>query len=383
MTLITHQQTVWRLTLEPMGAHVAWSLLHTDGTRPASAIAGGVIRDSRDAATSSLAIAPQRSADGQIDLSRNSLADPILERATARLLGARLLPPVLLEGLRENRRHTVQIAARGWPATVPWEAVSVDDRTNTRLIERAVLVSAMSPGIEATRARSALPVVPAAPGLVIVDPGPAQDSLSGECAIYPGRLPAELIGPGGLAVDDVVAPGKQTMSADEAARTLTERTWSRLLYLGQLTVGSPERPEAAALVFQRHGFRDPLTAGMWLADPARWPAPARVALIGCGSDDARFTEADGLPVAAINAGAQLVTWTRWTLPADRLRSSGLPATELALAVHRAHRSESPILALRDWQLAKLEAWKADPAPETSPLYWAALTSYLAPGGDRG
>jgi CHAT domain-containing protein len=383
MTLIVSRQTVWRLTLEPMGAHVAWSLLHADGSSPVSAIAGGVMRDTRNAAASSLAIAPQRSADGQVDLSRNSLADPILERATARQLGARLLPPILLEGLRDGRRHTVQIAAGGWLANVPWEALSVDDRTNTRLIERAVLVNAMSPGIEATRSRSALPVDPAAAGLAIVDAGPAEDSVTGESAIYPGRLPAELVGPAGLAGSDVVAPGKYTMSAAEVAETLASRAWSRLLYLGQLVAGSPEQPEAAALVFQRNGIRDLLTAGMWLADAARWPAPARVALIGCGSDDARFTAASGLPVAVINAGAQLVTWTRWTLPADRLHSSELPTTELALAVHHAHRSESPIRALRDWQLEKLEAWKADPVPETSPLYWAAPTSYLAPGGGRG
>ncbi|MEV8375219.1 CHAT domain-containing protein [Kribbella sp. NPDC056861] len=377
------RQSVWRLTLEPMGVHVAWSLLHTDGTAPATAVGGGVMRDTHDAAASAFAIAPQRSADGQLDLHRNILVDPIQERAAATLLGARLLPPALRDGLLEPGRHQVQIAARGWLANVPWEAVTVDDRSNTRLIESALLVSAMSPGIAVTRARSAPPVDCSLPGLAIVDAGPAEDSVTGESAIYPGRLPPELVGGGGLTAGEVVAPGKYSMSAAAAGKALAGQAWSRLLYLGHVTAGRPEEPAAAALVFQRHGIRDPLTAGMWLADPARWPAPARVALIGCGSDDARFTEASGLPVAAINAGAQLVTCTRWTLPSDRLQAAGLPATQLALAVHRAHRSESPITTLREWQLGRLQAWKADPAPEASPLYWAALTSYLASGGDRG
>jgi hypothetical protein len=384
MTVVpSRRQSVWRLTLEPMGVHVAWSLLHAGGTAPATAVAGGVVRGTQKAAASAFAIAPQRSADGRIDLRGNILVDPVLELATARLFGAGLLPLALRNGLCEDGLHTVQIAARGWLANVPWESVSIDDRTDTRLIERAILVSAMSPGIAATRARSAPPTDPAVPGLVIVDAGPAEDSVTGESAVYPGQLPRELVGRGGLAADDVVAPGKYSMSAAAAGRTLAGQRWSRLLYLGNVVAGRPEEPAAAALVFQRHGIRDPLTAGMWLADPDRWPAPGRVALIGCGSDDARFTEASGLPVAAINAGAQLVTCTRWTLPADRLNSSSLPATRLALAVHRAHRSERPITELRAWQLERLEAWKAYPSPETSPLYWAALTTYLAAGADRG
>ncbi|WP_166679628.1 CHAT domain-containing protein [Kribbella pratensis] len=365
-----------------MGVHVAWALLHTDSVGPVSAVAAGVVRDTQDEAASTFAIAPQRSVDGAIDLERNVLVDPMLERATARLLGARLVPAVLRNSLNATAdvHHTVHIAARGWLANVPWEAVSVDDRRNTRMVEKATLVSAMSPGIAATRSRLAPVADPASPGLAIVDAGPAEDPETGESAIYPGRLPAELIGAGGLDPGDTVAPGKYSMNAAEAGKALSARTWSRLMYLGHVASGRPEEPAAAALVFQRHGIRDPLTAGMWLAEPDRWPAPARVALIGCGSDDARFTEASGLPVAAINAGARLVTCTRWTLPTDRRHSAGLPATELALAVHHAHRSGAPIACLRGWQLERLAAWKDRPTYETSPLYWAALTSYVTPGG---
>ncbi|MEU4191401.1 CHAT domain-containing protein [Kribbella sp. NPDC026611] len=374
---------IWRLTLEPVGADVAWSLLHRDGSAPTKAVIGGIVRDTRAEADATFALVPRPSADGRVDPTANVLTDPARELATAELLGARLLPPALRERLNGDGGHTVQIAARGWLANVPWDAITVNAGTDTRLIEKAILVSAMSPGIAATRARSAPPSHPGSPGLAIIDAGPAEDTMTGESAIYPGRLPAELVGPGGIDPGDVVAPGKYSMSAAEAAKALTEQEWSRLFYLGHVAGGRPEEPAAAALVFQRHGIRDLLTAGMWLAEPGRWPAPARVALIGGGSDDARFTEASGLPVAAINAGAGLVTCTRWALPTDRPQDAYLPATRLALAVYRAHRAERPIESLRAWQLDQLATWKEQATPESSPVYWAALTSYVAPEVARG
>jgi len=101
-------------------------------------------------------------------------------------------------------------------------------------------------------------------------------------------------------------------------------------------------------------------------------------VIGCGSDDSGIAEQSGLPIAAINAGAELVTATRWVLPLDP-RPDLRPATALALAVDRAHSAADPVGALRDWQLERLDRWRADGELLDTPLMWASLITYLAAG----
>ncbi|MGW1273206.1 hypothetical protein ACWD5A_31950, partial [Streptomyces sp. NPDC002491] len=112
-----------------------------------------------------------------------------------------------------------------------------------------------------------------------------------------------------------------------------------------------------------------------------WPAPPRVALIGCESGgDLRFTESFGLATAMIHNGAELVTATRWTLPTSlafhRLagRSESVrPLTEAVIAVDTAHESPDPVALLARWQRERLDRWRTEGGIEHSPLLWAAMT----------
>lgn len=120
--------------------------------------------------------------------------------------------------------------------------------------------------------------------------------------------------------------------------------------------------------------------------PELWPMPPRVAIIACeGGVDFRTSETFGLVMAIFNAGAEVVTTTRWTLPSDNgfhkyagVDSVPGPTTELALAVDTTHEDTDPIRALGDWQRQKLQEWMAAPGPATSPLVWAAAACHTCP-----
>lgn len=121
------------------------------------------------------------------------------------------------------------------------------------------------------------------------------------------------------------------------------------------------------------------TAFDWLAEPDRFPAPPRVALIACGSDDGKEIEQSGMPIAAVNAGAELVTATRWVLPVDQKLAASCPTAALAMAVDTAHAAADPLAALRRWQIDRLRNWRDRGAVTDTPLLWASLVTYLAPG----
>lgn len=142
-------------------------------------------------------------------------------------------------------------------------------------------------------------------------------------------------------------------------------------------------PEAHHL----YGFDDP-TLGHQL-----WPMPSRVALVACeGGVDYRSAETFGLVMAMIDAGAELITTTRWPLPTDHAfatltrpprppndsGSSSGPTTELALAVDSAHRHEDAVASLRQWQLNKLRRWRTSGDIADTPLLWASLSTTVAP-----
>ncbi|WP_279100814.1 CHAT domain-containing protein [Gordonia bronchialis] len=120
-----------------------------------------------------------------------------------------------------------------------------------------------------------------------------------------------------------------------------------------------------------------------------WPMPARVAIIACeGGSDYRSSEVFGLVTACMNAGAELVSTTRWTLPSDGAVSrfaSGPdvsevpgPTTELALAVDAAHRGADPSAELNDWRRNQLHRWRAtgEVSARNTPLVWASLTDHV-------
>lgn len=117
-----------------------------------------------------------------------------------------------------------------------------------------------------------------------------------------------------------------------------------------------------------------------------WPMPPRVALIACeGGSDYRSTEIFGLVTACLNAGAELVTTTRWSLPSDQALATyaGVddipgPTTALALAVDAVHRTADPVAALNQWQREQLTAWRhtGDHSCRHTPLVWASLADHL-------
>lgn len=112
-----------------------------------------------------------------------------------------------------------------------------------------------------------------------------------------------------------------------------------------------------------------------------WPAPPRVALIGCESAaDLRFTEPFGLATAMLHNGADLVTATRWTLPTSfayhhlaDVPESVRPLSEAIRAIDSAHEHPDPVGNLAGWQREQLDHWRSEGRTEHSPLLWAAMT----------
>ncbi|MGW4242472.1 CHAT domain-containing protein [Nocardia sp. NPDC004722] len=117
-----------------------------------------------------------------------------------------------------------------------------------------------------------------------------------------------------------------------------------------------------------------------------WRMPTRVAIIACeGGVDFRSAETFGLIMAALDAGAELVTTTRWVLPTDTafrkfttLPAARRPTTRLALQVDAAHDATDPIATLTDWQRQQLSSWRETGDIGYTPLLWAALTNTYAP-----
>lgn len=349
----------WRLTLEPCADLVAWSLLRT-GVGPEVTAWSGLIED---------AVPAREVARRLLVGSGRGDPDPATEADAARSLGSTLLPIELCRGLTAGTRPaTLTICVRGWPASVPWQALVVDG-ADERLVERCVVLGGLAPGLLAEEPgdhRTAR-----GPGvddsqLWVVDPGPPEGSWP---PLFPAGYPGEvtsLIGGG----DRLVPDGAQ-FSRTELAGELIDRRWAGLVYLGH--IGARESsPAATGLVLAGQSGADLLTAHDWLREPRRWPMPPRVALLGCGSDDAAALEHSGLVTAALKAGAGLVTATRWPL------ANGPGALRAFAAVANAHSVPAVHHALRDWQLGELDRWRRSAAPACSPHYWSSLVTY-----DRG
>lgn len=380
--------TGWLLTLEPFGASIGWSLMRNSGSPDLVGV--GLIQDGASLRETAHRVQPRVDAgpgdDGRAGLWACALtrADEELHAAVA--LGTALLPDPLRVALLARRDRdtvdTVTVATRGWLASIPWDILALND-SGTRLIEHSVVVGGLSPTIAATRARSAPSVDRARPGYALIDPGPLAGPTG---SLYPNGYPLGLVRQLRDADDDYTPPD-EGVTVDGLAHQL-HRAPSRLLYLGHVRPGRTDTPAAAALVLRGPTVDTPvmLSARQWLADPARWPSPARVALIGCASDDTATFEQSGLVVAAVNAGAHLVTSTRWPLPTDHpapqactptqpVNHEGL--TDLALAVHAAHRQDRPLTHLRTWQLTHLDLWRRTGDLPHCPLLWASTVTHTA------
>ena len=226
----------WRLTLEQTMVSLAWSLVRVDGPLddPRHQVWAGRIDDPSALASLAGSLVPSGS-----DIWDSPLADPAAEVAAAHKLGSGLLPRPLRDGLAaDEARHTLTVSARGWPATVPWDALLLND-TGTRLIERArvltephPLASSQSPGDE-EGGEVAAPVGdprrddPSDPadGLAIIDPGPLISDDPATAPLYPAGLPPELASFSQTA--DVVLPGTGVIGPEELSEVLRSRRWRR------------------------------------------------------------------------------------------------------------------------------------------------------------
>jgi len=273
---------------------------------------------------------------------------------------------------------------------VPWELLPIGDR---RLIELADIVQVAPP-----LGRDGTGVHPRpwtdSPPLRVVDPADRPPVLaklkSDDADKHAERY--------GWAANEL----GQRYTPEQLSHDLTRAARSRLLWVGHVssadgTPGSvalemsndpragPTRLSAVTL------FLDGGAAELPGTDQA-WPSPSRVALIACRSGaDMSHIEPFGLVVAFLQAGAELVTATKWTLPTDLaiagvMRHRG--AQELApgrgpfnLAAREVDRIQSdpdPVRALGQWQRQRLQDWRSSGSLLDSPIIWAALANHHAP-----
>ncbi|MFD4352723.1 CHAT domain-containing protein [Nocardia sp. NPDC058518] len=359
---------------------------------------------------------PTRSEDLRRVMTEGALVDPAAENALAQALSRTLLPYGLAVQLYELSQRGVRPHLRIQPsprlAQVPWEIIAPDpairllDIADLSLLAPVSVVHAPQRIVRRWKDTHDLPVV------AVLDPrvpGFRADSELGSVLGRPSAqsLVAEHFGRYG----DRVVP-RADDPVELFRRADTDRDWlsealragaSRLVYVGHVTAPAPEsgQSEHAELHLSctagTRGFaatnrtHRPLSAkdlllGTHSLDPSPisgrdlWPMPSRVALIACESGgDLRFTEALGLTTAAMAAGAELVTATRWPLPTDHAFHTLTPTTTYPLqsaicAVDTAHDSPTPIPSLLTWQRSRLAAWRDAPAPENSPLLWAAFAT---------
>lgn len=385
---------VWWLGLWATREYLYWWLtsqlldLHATGARPIGPpalpdgrelVASRVGRDRLSLPLELLGRALPNSPDGRAaELSAAQALSGVLitrhsEWRLTSKLGALLIPPplrdALLAGDPDSPEHTVVVAGGPDLAQVPWELLALSPEV--RLIERARVRAAFSPTLTTGHpsppreggAGNVLAVIDASPPDLYLYDHPAV-GIHNARWVQMGREPGRLhLGP------DYSDRGCATELS--AALTAGPR---RLLVFGHLVAGRAEAPQEARFLLEEGH----VTARQILREPHTWPMPERVALIGCHSNDAQHAEQLGLAVAAVYAGADLVTTTRWSLPMDRVLGLNGVTTALGIAVDNAHDSEDPVGAIRAWQIKRLAEWRTEDCPETSPLLWASLVTYYAP-----
>ncbi|TCK00652.1 CHAT domain-containing protein [Nocardia alba] len=359
---------------------------------------------------------PARPEDLRRVMTVGALADPEAESVLAQSLSRTLLPYGLAVQLYELSQRGIRPHLRIQPsprlAQVPWEIIAPDPELRLLDIADVSLLAPVSvvhaPGRITRRWNDTreLPVV------AVLDPrvpGFRADSELGSVLGRPsaqtlvaqhfGRY-AERVVP---RVDDAVELFRRADIDRDWLSEVLRAGASRLVYVGHVTSPAPEsgHSEHAELhlgcTAGTRGFaatnrtHRPLSAkdlllGTHTLDPSpvsgrdRWPMPSRVALIACESGgDLRFTEALGLTTAALSAGAELVTATRWPLPTDHAfhtltPTTGHPLQAAICAVDTAHDSSTPVHTLLTWQRAQLAAWRDAPTAENSPLLWAAFAT---------
>ncbi|MFD5175540.1 CHAT domain-containing protein [Nocardia sp. NPDC058379] len=349
-------------------------------------------------------------------MTEGALADPDAEKELAQALSRALLPYGLAVQLYELSQRGIRPHLRIQPsprlAQVPWEIIAPDpelrllDIADVSLLAPASVVHAPERVVHHWADTAELPVV------AVLDPRVPGYRADSELGSVLGRPSAETLVARHFGRYDGRLLPHAGDPVDLFRRTDTDREWlstvlragaSRLVYVGHVTAPPPESGESEhaelhlSCTAEVRGLASPtrthrplsakdLLLGTHTIDPVPtagrelWPMPSRVALIACESGgDLRFTEALGLTTAALSAGAELVTATRWPLPTDHAfhtltSATGHPLQAAICAVDTAHDSSTPIPTLLTWQRAQLAAWRADPAPENCPLLWAAFAT---------
>ncbi|RJO76859.1 CHAT domain-containing protein [Nocardia panacis] len=386
----------------------------------------GIGRTPQDSVAEALrdldAALPDPGAPGSLEkaLTCGAFADRSTEYQLAKSLSRTFLHAELAEQIsahyRCGRRPHLRIQPAPRVARVPWELLAL--HPETRLIDMADISLLAPAAIAADPSRRAdtwaqtrdLPVV------AVLDPripGFRADSALGSVL---GRMTTNAPLP--RQISRYAAEGRLipeiTDPVEAFRRTDLDRDWlstalckgaARLLYVGHVTAAPPEsgRSEYSELhlscTADTLGFAAPtrthrpfsakdLLLGTYTlaaepsAGPDIWPIPGRVALIACESGgDLRCTETLGLVGALLDAGARLITATRWPLPTDHAfhRVAGLaedtvPLQNAVCAVDSAHEQDDPLVALADWQREQLNAWREKGAIAHSPLLWSAFAS---------
>ncbi|KAF0845270.1 hypothetical protein FNL39_10878 [Nocardia caishijiensis] len=367
-----------------------------------------------------------------------AFADRDGELRVVEALTAAVLPIALSVQIGQRARDGERICVRLTPSvrlsSVPWDLLIVDGLH--RMLDVAEVVYEPPAAVHAGRANrpSEWSAVAHRPALVLIDPqtpagaeihnlgpvlGPGDHADFRDLVasyVTTGRIPASERGR---------CIGARVSRRDLATALRSER--SRLFYFGHVSAAVDEPGSAALHIHDTRntwgmaqplartdadgnpmpsaGDHRPLAAvdlllGTLAGDSAAhrvyghtepqpgarlWPMPPRVALIACeGGVDYRSAETFGLVVAMVNAGAALVTTTRWTLPTNRAfaefgpGTAAKPTTELGLRVDRAHEGLDPVGDLRAWQRRCLQRWQAVGDIADSPLVWASLSHTVAP-----
>lgn len=360
---------------------------------------------------------------------RRALSGPLTQQAReyelSSALSQLLLPQMVRDRIVSRAADgllTVRITPSRALSRIPYEMLVIDPASGGRLLEVADIVFEPPAAIHVGRSRIPVPwsaEMAAAPTVYVVDPLiPASAGLRpvlGHPAAAASDEPLRT-----RIKDSPHSPnsGVGTVIGRWELSDDLRSTVGRLFYLGHVS-SSLDQPGSASLHLSDDGQEwglaapmaahrplsaldlllgtqfpelgpdcDPIEPG--LSGPQLWPMPTRVALVACeGGVDFRSAETFGLLMAMFNAGAEVITTTRWTLPSDYSFATFAgattpgPTTELALAVDDAQAGADPAAALGIWQRARLAEWRTNPTPATSPLTWAAVGTYLCPPREVG
>jgi len=383
-------QTLLVKFAEAGDAYLTWRWIRADGPDPftgVAAIGAAQIAAVRDTLARAVPDAlPGETVSEGIDraLLRGPFSHPESTARLARDLSRVLLPDDLVAAIRQApHRPLLRIQPSESLTRVPWEMLLIDDTTVDDLAD---VVSSAPSSVPRRRSTDR----PGGPAVAVIDPRIPGQSASSALGSVLGR-PADNSPLAALMRDSAGIHPMVSSYRELARRTDIDREWlrenmisaSRLLYVGHVSAAETTGESVDAALHlcctDNGGAHLPLRAHDMLTGDYMFPP--RTALIGCNSGgDLAHPDGMGLSMAALAAGAHLVTATRWAVPTNRAlaRAGDLgdraPLEELVLAVDAAHRGDDPVGDLRRGQTESRTRWYDDGRPADNPLLWSALTT---------